>query len=123
MRWITVLDSETGLTLLAGVLGAVWTLFKSSDWYMRSKERRYTKAMQALEAGVYRTYQSYVRAIKTARHDGRLTEQEKRCARRLACETAIELGLAKGVDVMRELGNEYLDLFIAKMVTQLKQEA
>jgi hypothetical protein len=63
----------------------------------------------------------YVKTIKESREDGKLTEEEARCARQRAQEAAIEFGRTQGIDVLRELGTEYIDLAIAKLVKQLKQ--
>ena len=115
-----VLSSDPGLTLLGTALGGLWTLFKSSEWFGRLRRRRFGKALRALEAGVELTYRTYVREIKKARADGRLTEEEKRRARRLARETAVEFGRAHGVNVLRELGEDYLDLWVAKLVRRWK---
>lgn len=66
------------------------------------------------------TYRTYVRAIKESREDGKLTEEEMRNARRRAREAAIQFGRTQGVNVLRELGTEYIDLLIAKLVKQFK---
>lgn len=112
--------SEAGLTFVAVVFGAVWTAFRSTEWYGRVQERRIARAIHALEAGVERTYRTYVQAIKTSSADGKLSEEERRRARELAKETAILYGRTEGLDVMRELGEAYLDLWIGKLVKRLK---
>jgi len=115
-----LLTTESGLTMVAGILGAVWAFFRSTDAYGRLRDRRYFRAVEALEAGVEQTYRTYVRAIKEAREDGKLTEDEQRHARALARQAAVEYGERQGVDVLRELGNEYIDLWIARLVKKLK---
>jgi hypothetical protein len=115
-----VLGSEPVLTLLGGALGAAWTFFKSSEWFAGLRRKRFGKALAALEAGVELTYRTYVQEIKAARADGKLTEAEKRRARRLARERAIAFGQTQGVDVLQALGEEYIDLWSAKLVKRLK---
>ena len=115
-----VLNSELGLTVVSAVLGAIWTAFRSSEWYRRLCDQRFNKALHALEAGVEATYRTYVRAIKEARADGKLTGEEMAEARRRAREAAIEFGRTQGIDVLRELGSGYIDLWIAKLVKTLK---
>ena len=44
-------------------------------------------------------------------------------ARRRARDASIEFGRTQGIDVLRELGGEYIDLWIAKLVKRLKQGA
>lgn len=115
-----VLHSESTLTVLGTVLGGAWTFFKSTELYSRVRQKKADGAVEALEAGVELTYRTYVGAIKEARADGRLTEDEKRQARLLAREAAIEFGRSRGVDVLSEVGEDYVDLWIAKLVKKLK---
>ncbi len=120
MRLSEMLASEQGLMMLGTVLGGFWTALKSSEWYGRTRQRRYHKALTALEAGVVCTYESYVRAIKESREDGKLTDEERRAARNRARVAAVSFARTQGIDVVRELGEEYLDLWIAKMVRKQK---
>jgi len=115
-----ILTPDTGIALLATVLGAVWAFFKSSAWYGQARQRRYFSAVQAVEAGVEQTNRAYGKALTAAREDGRLTEGEKRTARERAKQSAIEFGFAQGVDVMKELGSAYLDLWVTRLVKKLK---
>jgi len=113
--------SEFSVSLAMTVLGAVWTFFKSTEWYEKLQKRKYFKAMQALEAAVEETYRTYVREIKNSRMDGQLTEDERKQARDLARNRAAELAHAEGLDIMRELGDNYMDLWIQKIVNKLKR--
>ncbi len=114
------LGSGLGLTLVTAILGSVWTAFRSSEFYSRARNQRYGEALQALEAGVELTYRTYVESIKESREDGKLTKEEMRLARKRAREAAIEFGRTRGIDVLRELGADYIDLIIAKQVKRLK---
>ena len=116
-----VLGSEPGITLLGTVLGGLWTLFKSSELFERIRRRRFRRALNALEGAVEETYQSYVKSIKASREDGRLTEAEKRQARRLAQERAKSIARKQGINLLRELGEDYLDLWTTKLVQRLKR--
>ncbi|MCL4693334.1 MAG: hypothetical protein KJ060_12600 [Candidatus Hydrogenedentes bacterium] len=116
------LVSETSITLLGAVFGAAWTFFKSQDWYQRAKERRYADAVTALEAGVDQTYQTYVRAIKDASEDGKLTAAERRRAREMARDAAVSFGRTQGIDVIAEVGSDYIDLWINRLVKKAKRE-
>ena len=120
MSLANLLVSDSGLTLVSAVLGGVWTVFRSSEWFSRIQNQRYGKALQALEAGVEITYRTYVQAIKEARADGKLTAEEAEEARQRARNAAIEFGRSQGIDVLNELGGAYVDLWIAKIVKQLK---
>jgi hypothetical protein len=120
MTLLDLLSSETGLAVVGTVLGGIWTAFRSSEWHQRAQRQRYSKSLQALEAGVELTYRTYVQAIKEARAAGKLTAEEAGEARRRARDAAVEFGRTQGVDVLRELGGEYIDLWISKLVKRLK---
>lgn len=115
-----ILGSESGLTLVGSIIGGVWTLFKSTEYYGRFRRRRYNRALRALEAGVEKTYRAYVREIKRSRADGKLTEDEKLRARNLALDTAFSFGRTQGINVANELGEEYLNMWLEKIVNRLK---
>lgn len=116
-----IAHSEPVLTLLGTVLGGLWAFFKTSDWFGRLRRRRYYRAIDALEAGVEAAYREYVRAIKEGRADGKLTEDEKRRARRIALDKAIGIARRDGIDLIRTLGEEYLDLWLDRLVTRRKK--
>jgi hypothetical protein len=116
----TVLGSEAGFTLITAIVGSIWTALRSSEWAQQARGRRYAKAVEALEAGVELTYRTYVREIKQLRQDGKLTDDEMREARQRARDAAVEFGRTQGLDVVRELGAQYVDLAISKLVKKLK---
>jgi len=121
MTLASVLNSDVGFTLATSLVGGVWTLLRSSEWYRQAKRDRYQEALAALEAGVEQTYQTYVRAIKESRADGRLTDEEMRAARERARDAAVVFGRTQGLDVLKELGPQYVDVLISKLVKGLKR--
>ena len=120
MSDLNQLVSEPALTTLGTVLGGLWTFFKASDWYQRARDTRFTDALNALEAGVQQTYDVYVRAVKEASADGKLSGEERRRARELARDAAIAFGRTRGVDVIGSIGHDYVDVWINKLVNQRK---
>lgn len=120
MKIDDVLLTDPGLGMIASVLGTIWTLFRGSEWLQSRRAQRYQRAVDALEAGVERTYQTYVATIKAAREDGKLTRAEKARARRLAREAAIEFGQTEGIDVARELGRSFIDMWLSRIVQEKK---
>ena len=120
MSNLNQLMSEPALTTMGAVLGGLWTFFKASDWYQRGRDNRFTEALNALEAGVQQTYDVYVRAVKEASADGKLSSEERRRARELARDAAIAFGRTKGVDVIGSIGHDYIDMWITNLVNQRK---
>ena len=121
MSFTDFFNSDPGLTLVSGLVGTAWTAFRSHDWYTRRQNRRYAKALQSLEAGIDDVYRTYVQSIKRAREDGKLTPEEALHARKLARRRAIAFGRSTGINVLRELGDEYIDLWIGKLVRKAKR--
>ncbi len=120
MNWEMLLNSDAGLTLVGGLLGCVWTFFKSTEWFEQRRLERMSNALQSLEVAVEETYRHYVASIKEAREDGRLTPGERQRARKMARSRAVDISRRKGVDLLRVLGEDHMDLWIAKMVRRLK---
>jgi hypothetical protein len=108
------------VALVGTVLALAWTFFKSRDIYKEMRQAKYFAAIEALEAGVEKTYQVYVEALKEARTDGKLTREEKAAARRKAIAYAQEFGRTRGIDVIELLGKEYIPVLITKIVRLLK---
>jgi len=121
MSLSTLLNSDAALTFVGGAVGTAWTFFRSRDWFVRSRKRKYWRAIRSLEAAVERTYRSYVRSIKRSRADGRLTEDEIAQARQMARDEAIAYGRSEGIDVVREIGEGYLDLWLSKLVQKSRR--
>ena len=121
MSVLATIGTEMGITLVGGAVAGIWTAFKTTELWRRIKGRRFRRAVRALEAGVETTYREYVARIKASRADGKLTEAEKRRARALAKERAARIAARHGVDAVRVLGEEYVDLWIAKLVKRLKR--
>lgn len=115
------LGSDSGAVVAGAVFGAIWTGFRSADAYARLRRRRFGGALLALERGVEQTYQTYVKAIKAARADGRLTESEKARARSMARARGAAAAKDAGIDLLRTIGSEYVDLWIARIVARRKR--
>lgn len=118
---VELMTSEIGITIVGGAIGIAWTGFKSLDWIEQRRQDRHTVALMAIEAGVEHSFQTYVRAIKAARANGKLTQDERKHARALAWNAAIRMGRAQGVNVVRELGHDFVPVWISRMVRELKR--
>jgi len=108
------------VAFVATMVAGAWTFFKSRDLYQEIKGQKYSIAMDALEAGVEKTYRVYVEALKKAKADGKLTPEERAAARQKAIAYAQEFGCTRGIDVIEELGREYVPVLISKIVRVLK---
>jgi len=119
----SLFESEAGLTIVAAVVGLVWTGIKGSRFYQRRQREHFERALLMLEAGVENAWQTYVRELKRGREDGRLTREEARHARQLAIEAAVHHGQREGIDVLAAMGRDYADAFITRLIRQRKAGA
>ena len=119
-RVLEVIGLEWAVTILGSIVASVWTFFKSRELSESLKEEKHATAIEALEAGVEHTYRLYVESLKEGREDGKLTSEEKKLARQKALACAQEYGLTRGVDVIEQLGKEYIPVLIARIVRSLK---
>lgn len=115
-----LLTSDATLTLAGALAAAIWTAVQSTAWFAQIKQNRFARALTILEAGIEDTYRTYVQALKAARADGKLTAEEKQEARRRARDRALEIARAEGVDLVRELGPAFIELFLSKLVVKMK---
>ncbi|MCK5863364.1 MAG: hypothetical protein KAH38_12820, partial [Candidatus Hydrogenedentes bacterium] len=113
-----LLTSDTALTLVATLAGGVWAVVKASSWYKRLRRRRHKRALLALEAAVEEVYREYVRTLKAG--SGELSPTEQETARQYARDRAIEMARTRGINLLRELGADYLNLWISRLVRKLK---
>ena len=108
------------VALVGTIVALAWTFFKSRDLYQEMKGQKYFAAIEALQAGVEKTYRVYVQALKEAKADGKLSPEEKAAARQKAVAYAQEFGRTRGIDVIEQLGREYIPVLISKIVRLLK---
>lgn len=108
------------VALVGTIVAAAWTFFKSRNLYQEMKRQKYFGAIEALEAGVEKTYRVYVQALKDAKADGKLSPEERAVARQKAMAYAQEFGCTRGIDVIEQLGREYIPVLISKIVRLLK---
>ena len=100
----------------AVVIGMVWTWFKTTEMFRSRAATRYIKAIEALEAGVEYAYETYTRELKLANEDGKLTNEERKRARDMAISAAKAFARERGISLVAELGEDYLDLWVSKVV-------
>ena len=111
------LGSEQGQVIILSVVGFIFGFIKRRE---SVKKWKLEVAIKALEVGVNDTYRAYVRAIKDAKADGKLTDDEKEHARELAIAKAMQIAKEVGLDLVKYYGKEYLPVIIEKIVQRNK---
>lgn len=114
-----LLQSEQTMTLLLIIFTAVWSVVKSSEFWQRHKADRYATALAIIDAAVQQTYEVYVRPQK-AENGGKLPEDARSIALRLAVQTARGIAEGRGIDLEKIIGHDRL---IASEVQNAVNEA
>lgn len=107
-------------TMVAGIIAMVFGFIKKQQWTQKWK---LGVALNAFEAGVMDSYETYVRAIKISREDGKLTDEERKEARKRAIDVAVALARSEGLDLVKFYGKEYIPVIIEKFVMKNKTAA
>ena len=79
--------------------------------------------MQCIAAGVQAAYEEYVRAIKLASEDGKLTDEERTTAQTIAIERATAYARQYGIDLVQTLGSEMLPYFVERVLISIKAKS
>lgn len=111
---------EAVISVVAVLVGALWSAGKSSELYTKIKDRKWIVALQAVEAGVEHSYRTYVGEKKKAREDGKLTQEEVELARKIALNAAKQFAKTQGIDILKTLGEEYLEYWVTQAVLDAK---
>lgn len=120
-HWIwSTLGSDAARNILFGLVSVLagWII----RWWKLEGTRR-EQAILCVEAGVKEVGDDWVRKIKTAREDGKLTEDERRQANREAIDAAIEIAKQQGIDLIKTFGKETLPSLVDWAVRKLKGES
>jgi hypothetical protein len=89
----------------------------------KTKDELFNQAVQAITAGVSNTYDTYVKALKEAHADHKLTIEEEAEARQRAWDYAIEYGQTIGVNVAKIIGKHYAGALIEWVIGRLKSRS
>lgn len=117
----TILASEVTQSLIISVLGIAWASIQGSQWFQRLKDRRYYKCLKVIEKAVQDTFYEYVKQLKDANADGKLTDDEKSRAKRYAMRRLETLAAEKGIPVFQEFTVESINRLFDTMVQRLQQ--
>lgn len=91
--------------------------------WLKWNDSRKEAAIMFLTMGVRETYEEYVRQIKLARADGKLTNDERREAVHLAIQYGMDYAKNAGLDILKVLAKDTLPVWVDRIVRQIKGEA
>ena len=113
----SLLGSEQILAMAATFIGSAFLWLRQREWVQKHNAE---KVVQCIETAVQQTYDEYVRACKEASFDGKLTDEERVEARKLALEKAVAIAKEQGVSLATNFAESYLPTLIEKVVSTAK---
>lgn len=113
-HWIWTVLANAAVAAIAS-----WIFLRIAE---RLKGTRYCVALTAIKDAVAECYREYVRAVKAASEDGKLTIDEKNEALDRAYRTAVEYARTRGVDILKVFAKETICTLIEKYVRESKSK-
>lgn len=112
--WDSLALQEALMTVGIAALSSLWTFFKSSEWWARRREKKWSRLLLVIEAAVAETYRNYVRDEKAA--TGMLSDGVREAARDAARRTAHNLARSAGMRLEDWTSAPELDALIERAV-------
>ena len=111
---------DFGIEVVGLIATSLWGAFKASAWFGRRRERRYMRCLEAIRAAVEGTYQTFVRDIKAASADGKLTKAERHEALNRARVAAIGIARSDGLDLIKTVVTEMIPMLIERFIREAR---
>jgi hypothetical protein len=112
--------SQEGMTLVLGLIGAVYTLLKKKEIDGTKIEWNRKIAGEALQVGVLGAFQQYVKGMKEQDPNGKVQPEVETKAHTMATAIAENAAATQGVDLKKAVGADFIDYNIKKIVADLK---
>ena len=117
--WSVLADTQAGAWIAAALgTGVAWLARQA---FVR--RWRLERALQCLEAGVRQTYEEYVRGVKEASDDGKLSPEQRETATRRALAAARDYARREGIDLLRHYAEAYLPVAVDRIVRRFRSES
>jgi membrane protein implicated in regulation of membrane protease activity len=121
--WSYWLDKVVAAAL--PVLGAIAVYYLHRKAKTEDQRVAMTEVVNALTVGVRQTYQAYVRERKRGRMDGKLTDDERATARKIAYNRALDVlkeMKSPGLKLLESMAWPMVSTWISKLVNREKIE-
>jgi hypothetical protein len=112
--------SQEGMTLVLGLIGAVYTLLKKKEIDGAKIEWNKKIALEALQVGVLGAFQQYVKGMKEKDPDGKVQPEVEAKAHEMATTIAESAAVKQGVNLKSAVGADFIDYNIKKIVADLQ---
>lgn len=140
MEILEAIKDGDWVTVVGLIFAVIWTAFglmaRMSRWrevqvqkaeqadgaIERARRLLLAKAAELARGAVTEVWEEYVREIKAAKEDGKLTAEEKRVAQEKALQKMIEEGKTGGFDLIKEFGMPFLKALIEQGVQWAKNK-
>jgi hypothetical protein len=109
------------IQILAVIVVGVWSLPKIHHWRESIKDGMWFDLVHFAKEATTITYNEYVQEIKARKSDGKLTQDERRVARKKAKEKLTDILTAEAPGILKKYGDWAMELAIETAVAELKR--
>jgi hypothetical protein len=109
----------TVLTALLAWVGAKLVKWLTSEWKWTESTGLASAAWTAAQLGVMEAYQTYVAEIKKRSADGKLTQEERANARKIALDAAKAVLKSQGLGAVDDMIQPMLEAAVARLKGRL----
>lgn len=115
------LSSDAFYPMIVALIGLIYGGLKVKYFaFDKPGEEKKKKLVELGESAVKETFDEYVRELKKAREDGKLTKEEIATANTMAINKLKEKAKANGLEAVKIVAEEYLPVLIDKIVRKNK---
>lgn len=120
-KFAEFLSSDTFYPMIVALIGLIYGGLKVKYFaFDKPGQEKKKKLVELGESSVKETFDEYVRELKKAREDGKLTKKEIAIANQMAISKLKEKAKANGLEAGKIIAEEYLPVFIDKITKKLK---
>lgn len=115
------LSSDVFYPMIVAIFALVYGGLKAKYFaFDKPKDEKKRKLVAIGEVAVKEVFDDYVRDLKLANEDGKLTKEEIKTANKMGVDKIKEKAKEKGIEIAKIIAEEYLPKFIDGLVRKAK---
>lgn len=116
-----LLSSDTFYPMIVALFILIYGGLKAKYFaFDKPKDAKKKQLVEIGEIAMKEVFDEYVRELKKGNADGKLTKEEIATANKMGVDKLKEKAKEKGLEIGKIIAEEYLPVFIDKIVTKLK---
>ncbi len=116
-----LLSSDAFYPMIVAIFILIYGGLKAKYFaFDKPKDSKKKKLVEIGEIAMKEVFDGYVRELKKANEDGKLTKEEIETANKMGVDKLKEKAKEKGIEIGKIIAEEYLPVFVDKIVKKLK---